>query len=82
MSKYVNTAAAPDTKSKHAGTGRTCGECARGCWSERQENRTLQGAPFVKVCEHSHWSEKARGERVCLASTQACEHWQTPNKTD
>lgn len=53
----------------------TCGECRRGTWSDRHTNYDVFGKPFVKICEFATFALNARGEKVTLRSTIACDHY-------
>lgn len=73
MSKATNQAATRRDKYEHPGTGHTCGQCARGTWSDKHTNHTAyDGSPFLKICEFSTWARNAAGQPVCLCSTAAC----------
>lgn len=50
--------------------GRTCGECAQGCWN--MENLNFKGRPFLIYCEHATYARNKRGRWVCLDNTPAC----------
>lgn len=73
MAKTTKPAATRRAKSGHPGTGYTCGQCARGTWSDKHTNRTAyDGKPFLKICEFSTYARNAAGQPVCLCSTTAC----------
>jgi hypothetical protein len=59
----------------HAGTGYTCGQCARGAYN--MENRDYTGAPFLIYCEHGTqgYSKRVR-QWVTYKDCDACEHYQ------
>jgi hypothetical protein len=59
----------------HAGTGYTCGQCARGAYN--MENRDYNGAPFLIYCEHGTqgYSKRVR-QFVTYKDCSACEHYQ------
>lgn len=58
----------------HAGTGHTCGQCARGTWNA--ENRDYTGAPFMIYCEHGTqgYSKRVR-QFVTYKDCEACENY-------
>lgn len=73
MAKTTKPADTRRAKSGHLGTGYTCGQCARGTWSDKHTNRTAyDGKPFLKICEFSTYARNAAGQPVCLCSTAAC----------
>lgn len=53
--------------------GRTCGECAQGCWN--MENLNFKGRPFLIYCEHATYARNKMGRWVCLDNTPACERF-------
>ena len=65
---------------KHAGTGHTCGECARGEYSKKHCNRAADGHFFLKYCEFSRWARNRDGQHVCLECSAACENFKPLQK--
>lgn len=55
----------------HAGTGHTCGECARGEWNTKNLNWKME--VFFGYCEHATFARTPDGRGVFLNDTPACE---------
>lgn len=68
------------TKSNtHAGTGRTCGECAKGEWNTDCFN--YRGEPFQIYCEHSTYAYSPRRAcGTCFDNTPACSQFKEGGK--
>lgn len=56
-------------------TGRTCGECLRGTYSQKHINKNTNGQPFLKICEFSEYATNAAGQHICLNTTAACKNF-------
>lgn len=66
---------------KHAGTGYTCGQCARGMWNE--ENRDYLGYPFMIYCEHATQAYSRRVRQfVTYKDCEACEYYKQGQKAE
>ena len=60
-------------KKNETAKGRTCGECARGCWNEW--NLNSKGNRFYGYCEHSTWARTKDGRGVFLDNSPACKEF-------
>lgn len=60
-------------KKTETAKGRTCGECARGCWNEWNLNQ--KGNRFYGYCEHSTYAHTRDGRGVFLDNSPACKEF-------